>query len=428
MMLSIRTSTWLLGGALAVVVAGVGCSSSNDAEQTPAAGKAGAGAAGTGSGGRGGATSGGTGGTAGSGGPCVPIDDGASGEAGASGASGESGAGGASGEGTKTRAGDGNSCLTKAELPWLHVEGNALKDPNGNTVILRGVAMVDLGATEVWEGGVTNMIDRLTKVDDPQGNSPTWGTRVVRLMVGPKDGESQTPIQYEPDGDYYERVLRPAVDYARKKGLYAIIDWHYIDSTSLHVDTTTEFWADIAPRFAGDSHVLFELYNEPINGGLWPSTRLDMQAWYDTVREGAPDNLVLVGTPNWCQMVGEAAQFPLDGTNVVYVAHMYPQHWQEPFLRQQISDAAALVPVFMTEWGFRDTEDELLGGTITSYGDPIKAFMEEQRISWTAWAASATWGPPMFDTDYTLRVGEGEMGGFVKDWLYEKRNDDLPQP
>jgi endoglucanase len=316
-----------------------------------------------------------------------------------------------------------------AALPWLHVDGNEILDPNDNTVILRGVAMIDLGATESWEGGVKNMIDRLTKVDDPQGNSPGWATKVVRLMVGPKDGDSQTPIQYEPGGNYYERLLRPAVDYARGKGLYAIIDWHYIDTTSKHVDTTTEFWADMAPRFAGDSNVLFELYNEPINAGSWSTVRTDMQSWYDTVRAAAPKNLVLVGTPTWSQLVGDAAADPLDATNVAYVAHMYPQHWPNQSLRKQISDAAAVVPVFMTEWGFRDDPTNgITNGTITSYGDPIKAFMEEQHVSWTAWCASSSWGPPMFNVDYTLRVGEGEMGGFVKDWLYEKRDDDLAAP
>jgi hypothetical protein len=33
----------------------------------------------------------------------------------------------------------------------------------------------------------------------------------------------------------------------------------------------------------------------------------------------------------------------------------------------------------------------------------------------------------MFWTDWTLRIGEGEMGGFVKDTLYQKRNDNQPQ-
>ena len=61
-------------------------------------------------------------------------------------------------------------------------------------------------------------------------------------------------------------------------------------------------------------------------------------------------------------------------------------------------------------------------------GDPFKQFVEQHRLSWTAWCASSSWGPPMFDMNYGLRVGEGQMGGFAKDWLYEKRDADRPAP
>jgi endoglucanase len=234
-------------------------------------------------------------------------------------------------------------------------------------------------------------------------------------------------VHYQPGSDvYYRTLLRPAVDYALTKGLYVIIDWHYIDDTTLHRDTTNAFWADMAPRFANDSHVLFELYNEPINAGQWSTVKADMQSFYDTVRAGAPNNLVLVGTPNWSQVVAPTATDPLNGTNIVYVAHMYPQHWPNASLRQQIVTAAAVHPVFMTEWGFQDGANAILDGTISSYGAPFKQFLEEQKLSWTAWCASSNWGPPMFNDNYTLRVGEGEMGGFVKDFLYEKRDSDRP--
>jgi hypothetical protein len=324
-------------------------------------------------------------------------------------------------------AGTGGVAPLAEPLPWLHVEGNQIKDTAGNTVILRGVSLIDLGATEAWEGGVTKMIDRLTAQNDPQGSSPGWGTRVVRLMVGPSDGESESPYMYQAGSDtYYQTVLRPAVDHAREKGLYAIIDWHYIDDTSLHRDTTIAFWADIAPRFAEDSHVLFELYNEPINSGNWANLKPDMQRFYDTARAGAPENLILVGTPNWSQVVGPTAADPIQGVNIAYVAHMYPLHWPNAALRQHITTAAAVHPVFVTEWGFQEGSNMILDGTITSYAAPFKQFLEDNKLSWTAWCASDNWGPPMFHDDYSLRVGEGEMGGFVKDLLYEKRNSDLP--
>ena len=326
-------------------------------------------------------------------------------------------------------AGSGGTPEPARPLPPLHVEGNQIKDPNGNVVVLRGVAMIDLGATESWEGGVRAMIDRLTKADDTQGSSLGWHPSVVRLAVYPTDSDFDSPIQYQANPEaYYQNVLRPAVDYAKQKGLYAIVDWHHIDDTTKHVDTTNAFWADIAPRFKNDPNVLFELFNEPINAGSWPSVRTDMQSFYNTVRVGAPDNLVLVGTPNWCQVVGPTALQPIEGTNIVYVAHMYPQHWANASLRTQIATAAAAHPVFLSEWGFQSGANAILDGTISSYGAPFKQFVEDYRLSWTAWCASNNWGPPMFNADYSLRVGEGEMGGFAKDWLYEKRDSDLPSP
>ena len=331
--------------------------------------------------------------------------------------------GGASGTG-------GGGAGSPGALPWLHVDGNLIKDPGGNTVVLRGVSFIDLGATEEWEGGATEMIDRLTNTSDAAGSSPGWYTRVIRLAVYPPDSEDfDSPNTYQAGSTgYYDSLLRPTVDYARQKGIYVIIDWHYIGNTNDHRSTTSAFWTDMAPRFANDSHVFFELFNEPINAGDWSSVRADMQAWYDIVRARAPQNIVLVGTPNWCQIVGPTAQNPVNGTNIAYVAHMYPLHWDEMSLRNEITTAAAAHPVFVSEWGFQQGGNEIVDGTISSYGNPFKQFIEQHRLSWTAWCASSSWGPPMFEMNYALRVGEGEMGGFAKDWLYEKRDADRPLP
>lgn len=84
----------------------------------------------------------------------------------------------------------------------------------------------------------------------------------------------------------------------------------------------------------------------------------------------------------------------------------------------------------MSEWGFSQSNhpdpDDLLHGTITDYGQPLMDFIEGLKIGNTAWVASYDWGPPIFNRDWTLRVGEGEMGGFLKDTLYLRKNDDQP--
>lgn len=390
-----------------------------------------AGTAGSAAGASGTSTSGGTGGAAGSAGGATGGTAGTSTSGGSAGSAGSLQAGaGSGGGGTGGSAGStaGTGGGGSGGLPWLSVDGNLLKDPAGNTVILRGVAMIDLGETEMNGGGAMEMIDTITNVNDTQGNSPGFYAKVVRLAVYPHDSEDfESPFTWQPGStEYYDQLLRPVVDYAREKGIYAIIDWHYIDDTTPHRETTTAFWSDIAPRFANDSHVLFELFNEPINDGDWPSVRTDMQSWYDTVRAAAPQNIVLVGTPNWSQIVGPTAADPVNGTNIMYVAHMYPLHWGFQELHDEITTAAAVHPVFMSEWGFHESEEEIVNGTITSYGTPFKAFVESLGLSWTAWCASATWFPPMFNRDGSLRVGEGAMGGFTKDWLYERRNDNLP--
>jgi hypothetical protein len=53
-------------------------------------------------------------------------------------------------------------------------------------------------------------------------------------------------------------------------------------------------------------------------------------------------------------------------------------------------------------------------------------FREGLKISGSAWVTDYSWEPRMFTTTWGLRIGPNEMGGFTKDKLYEKRNDDQP--
>jgi endoglucanase len=323
--------------------------------------------------------------------------------------------------------------ILPAATPWLHTSGNKIYDPNNNQTILRGVSTIDIGAQQVWDGGVTSLIDRLTNPNDSQGSSPGFYTRVVRLPVMPQSYGS--PWTWAPnDGDnFYNNLLRPVVNYCKSKDIYCIIDLHYIeDITGGNAGAVQQFWTYMAPRFANDSNVIFELYNEPINNGNgsdaanWNVVKGYMQTWYNVVRNYAPNNLVLIGTPNWSSAVGAAAGSPLSGSNIAYVCHLYPWHWTQSWNKNQLTSAAASVPVFMTEWGFTQTSDTLLNGSISGYGQPLMNLLDQYGISWTSWVAHYSWAPPMFNSNWTLRVGPNEMGGFVKDSLYARRNSNQP--
>jgi hypothetical protein len=332
-----------------------------------------------------------------------------------------------------------------ASIPPLHVEGNKIKDPDGNIVVLRGISLIDLGFLEGWEGGAINMINQLTNKSDGQANSPGWYPKAIRIPIIPADASPGWPNRFNPSNDnFYNNILRPLVDYCASKDMYAIIDWHYVANTYDKVATTTQFWQYMAPKFANDHHVIFELFNEPINNvgddtADWLSVRNNMQTWVDIVREYAPSSLIFVAGASYSQIIGPAASNPLTGNNIAIVSHIYPGHWLsggKSWYVNHITTCAAVYPVVMTEWGFTSDpdQDSLLIGTIANYGQPLSDFREQRDIGSTAWVASDDWGPPMFvrQTDppppgtWALRIGPGEMGGFTKDLLYSLRNDDQP--
>ena len=135
---------------------------------------------------------------------------------------------------------------------WLHTEGNQIKDPAGNVVVLRGVDLIDLGAIQTYYGGVIPLIGRVTNTNDTNGSSPGWYPRIIRLPIYPVDETAfASVLTFDPSNDdYYNTVLRPVVDYCKTQDVYAIIDWHYINSTnySTHQATTSEFWQYMAHK------------------------------------------------------------------------------------------------------------------------------------------------------------------------------------
>jgi len=453
-------------GALAFLAlwgAGPGGCGSSTSEPTPAGGSGG-----TATGGSGGTSAGGTPGgdvTGGSGGGATPTTG--HGGAGAGGSPGSGGripgtggaaSGGAAGAvlwGTGGGAGLGAAGTGGAQtggsfgsgggggtsggngLPWLTVKGNKLQDPTGKTIILRGSALIDIGSL-YWYGGqsaagITARMDKVAaagvqghvvrlpvypKIDYNTGGGAACSPCPYPVGTGPTAG--CTPTSPLSSADYVAKVLKPAVDYATSKNLYVIIDYHQIDnatSGTSGADAVT-FWTDIAPRFAGASNVLYEPFNEPIDYNVpWSTLKPVVQRLIDTIRTGAPKNIIIVPSNAWDQHPGDAASDPPTGTNLMYTAHIYPSNWSAAF-QAQVATASAKVPVFISEWGFANTDP-------SSFGPSLQTTVNGDGASWTAWVTDNAWTPSMFaDANLTTLTNFGML---VKSWLSATANSDWVQ-
>ena len=340
------------------------------------------------------------------------------------------GSGASAGAGT---SGGANAIGGTGVLPRLTVTGNKLQDPNGKTIILRGSSLIDIGSLYAYFGkntaAITNRIDKIAAAG-VQGH-------VVRMPVYPKidynagvpacspypypvgtgPTASCTPTTPLTATDYYTLILKPAVDYATSKNLYVIIDFHQIDNatTGTSAADATTFWTDIAPKFKDYTNVFYEPFNEPIdNTKAWSALKPVVQGWITTIRNLAPNNIIIVPSNTWDQKPGDAASDPPTGGNLMYTAHIYPNNWSTAF-QNQVTTAVSKAPVFITEWGYSSTDP-------ATWGTNLQTFVDNSGASWTAWVTDNAWTPTMFtDANITQLTNFGTL---VKTWLAAKATSD----
>ncbi len=299
----------------------------------------------------------------------------------------------------------GTPAFANGQLPRLQIAGNHIETVDGREVQLRGVSLCSLE----WHNSLSQM-EKVTVSEEK------WNANVLRLPVQVKEWDRIGADKY------ISGYLDPAVRQCQQSGVYCIIDWHEIGSWKDEKITKKleDFWKRVAPRYATNTNIIYEIFNEPTapddknekNLAEWRDT---MQEWVDMIREGAPRTLLLIGSPHWSQIPSFAEQYPLDDRNVSYVMHLYPNYsaadWDELF-----GNASRTLPIFITEWGWSSNEkskNQVFFGSEENYGAPLKTYLNERpQISWTAWSYDPLCGPAMQGEDR-------DMAAFVKQWLSE---------
>lgn len=271
-----------------------------------------------------------------------------------------------------------------------------------------------------------------------------WKVNTVRIPLSQADwlGRRCNAAAYR---TMVDNVVALAVSY----GMYVILDLHWSDvqgkapcdagclsgQQPMPDADSISFWQQVAARYASNSAVLFDLYNEPHdvswscwrNGGCTahsstpnPQTgqpvsykAVGMQQLYNTVRQYAPGNVILVAGLNWAyDLSGIGAGYAIAGKNIVYDTHVYTQwHNTQSDWSQHFGYLTRLYPVSATEWGSTDCS-MTVSGTLLNYLDAPDG-NAANRMSWTIWS----WNDPgdcsqptvLADWNGTPMPGQGQM-------------------
>jgi endoglucanase len=313
-------------------------------------------------------TGGQTGGSVGTGG--------SSGGGGGPAAGGNPGSGGTeTGQGGSTAGGGGvgTGPTPVATHGQLRVVGTQLQDEHGDPVQLKGVS-------SQWLNYESKTFPESKSA--LQWARDNWKLSVIRAAMGVDASGGYlgtTAANANPTGmlNKVETIVQNAIDL----GIYVIVDWHTSDAVTSaggsQADQATAFFTMIAQKYGGAPNVIYEDYNEPTKV-TWAQIKPYHEAVVAAIRAVDPDNVIVLGTPNWSQDVDVAATDPVAGTNLMYTLHFYAcTHKQS--LRDKGSAALAMgLPIFITEFGATPAD----GGVVKS-GDPYVC--EDEANNWFAW-------------------------------------------
>lgn len=297
---------------------------------------------------------------------------------------------------------------------WLTVQGNKILNSLGQTVQLKGVSIADPEQLNLkpWERPNVTARGIASLATD------TYKAKVVRLPIlpgnaaYPNEGFFSTTNGWD---KYFNTHILPVVTDLTSKGIYVIIDLHYVSDYSNLYTQVESFWKYMAPKFATNPYVMYEIFNEPILPDDWGTFKNTIAQPITTlIRSYAPNNIILVGGPYWSSHIAGAATDPVTSNNIVYVAHVYSNQASVTLWESRYGAVADKFPLFISEWGFETGGTE--GGDII-WGQAFQTWMQNRGLSWTAWCFDTIWGPRMFNPDWTLKTGNGGMGEFVRDAL-----------
>ncbi|MFP4415647.1 MAG: glycoside hydrolase family 5 protein [Fibrobacterota bacterium] len=251
----------------------------------------------------------------------------------------------------------------------LSVKGNRIVDQHGNPTQLRGMSFF----WSQWMGKYYNKRAVNWLVDD-------WKVTVVRAAMGVKHEETLSGYLYDGSERY---TVETIVDAAIKKGIYVIIDWHDHHAHE-HTERAQEFFRDMAKKYGEYPNVIYEIFNEPVRVSWSKEVKPYAEKVVAAIRENDPDNLIIIGSPHWCQDVDKPAKDPLEGKNLAYSLHFYAATHGAALREKARIALDSGIALFATEFGTCLASGN---GFLDSVGTmQWFEFLDKHKISWCNWS------------------------------------------
>jgi endoglucanase len=357
---------------------------------------------------------------------------------------------------SSTSSSGGASPTGPSDAPYT-IQGTTIVGASGHPHLFRGLVYPSLewnpAGLSARNGGQS---PGQTDFDVMQA----WNANVVRIPLNQDFWLQDNPLSQSS----YPGTVDSEVGWAENDSLDVILDLHWSDrgdpsvmqaccpsgpATNCSGDCqqvmadsrSLTFWQSVAAHYAGDPHILFELYNEPhdVTWDVWlngtPSGQtvsgtsndnsstssfavVGMQQLYDAVNGAAngganPNHLIIAGGLEYAYDLSGVSPTGthVSGTNVVYATHPYqsnsttPSDWQTHF-----GFLTADYPVIATEYGNRSSGQPT--NCDASFDTSIIAYMDQtatggtnpaNKVSWTAWAffnSGCAFPSLIMDTNY----------------------------
>jgi len=270
-------------------------------------------------------------------------------------------------------------------------------DQSGKTLVLRGV---DRSGTEyacVQGWGIFDGPSDATSI----AAMKAWGINAVRVPLNEDCWLGINGVNPAYSGSNYRSAVAGYVQLLNAAGIYVILDLHWTaPGTTLatgqvampDADHAPTFWTQVATAYKSNPAVILDMFNEPYpaNWRCWldgTSCGLSyavagMQTLLNAIRATGAANVVMAGGLAWANDLSQWLQHepadPLHQLAASWHSYNFNACSSSTCWDSTIEPVAAQVPVVTGEFGENDCAD--------SYVDPLMTWMDQQGISYLAWA------------------------------------------